>query len=254
VGNAHEGDVVVVTGAAGGIGNAYCAGFLAEGAKVALVDLSQDGLDRLEKSLTNGKKSFRSYVVDLTDFGAVADLFSQIEKDLGPPRVLVNNAGVGKIIPILDVTEADYDWLVDNNLKQSFAVAKEAARLMIGHSLRGSIVNIASTAGLRPITHLTTYSMAKAAVIFMSVCMAKEWGPTGINTNCVCPGFIDTAMNHSLWQTDQGKTVLANLPRGRLGMPDDLVKMVMFLASPGAQFINGAVIPIDDGLQHVFPF
>jgi NAD(P)-dependent dehydrogenase (short-subunit alcohol dehydrogenase family) len=250
----HDGDVVVVTGAGGAIGSAYAAGFLAAGASVALVDISDESLGRLEQSLEGPSERRRSYAVNLTDFGAVADMFARIEKELGPPRVLVNNAGVGKIIPILDVTEADHDWLVDNNLKQAFAVAKEAARLMIRHRLRGSIINIASTAGLRPIAHLTTYSMAKAAIIFMTACMAKEWGTEGINTNCLCPGFIDTPMNHALWETDQGKTVLANLPRGRLGTPEHLVRMVMFLASPGAQFINGAVIPVDDGLQHVFPF
>lgn len=254
MGSLHKGDVVVVTGAAGGFGAAYAAAFLAEGASVALVDVSEEGLATLEGNLDNSRGSFRSYVADLTDFAVVEDMFRKIDKDLGPTKILVNNAGVGKILRIFDTTEADYDWMVDNNLKQTFVCSKEAARRMIDHKLNGRIINMASLAGLRVITHLAAYSVAKAGIIHLTHCMAKEWGAEGINTNCICPGFFDTKMNHPLWQTDQGKMVLANLPRGRLGLPEDLVKLVMFLSSPEAHYINGAVIPVDDAIQHVFPF
>ena len=111
----------------------------------------------------------------------------------------------------------------------------------------GRIINIASTAGLRPLAQLAVYSMSKAAVVQMTRAMAHEWGRFGINTNAICPGYIDTEINHHHWKTEHGQKLVAMLPRKRVGQPQDLDSTLLMLCAPQSHFINGAVIAADDG-------
>jgi NAD(P)-dependent dehydrogenase (short-subunit alcohol dehydrogenase family) len=185
---------------------------------------------------------------------AIDTTFAAVERELGPIRVLVNNAGVSNMQSALDFSEADYDRLADVNQKGAFFCSLAAGRRMVEHGEGGRIVSIASAASVRVIDGNCPYGMTKAALMFMTGALAKEWGQHGINVNCICPGYIDTPMNDHIWKTDHGQEILSRLPRGRLGTPDDLAQMLVFLASEQAHFVNGAVISVDDGLQHVFPF
>jgi NAD(P)-dependent dehydrogenase (short-subunit alcohol dehydrogenase family) len=170
------------------------------------------------------------------------------EEQLGPVSILVNNAGISRQSRLEDVTEADYDRLMDTNLKGAFFTAQAAARQMMAHRLDGRIVNIASIAGLRALGELGTYSMSKAAMVQMTRAMAREWGRHGINTNAICPGYIATEISSDFIDTDSGRKLLASLPRRRLGEPRDLDGLLLLLcAGEPSRFINGAIITADDG-------
>jgi NAD(P)-dependent dehydrogenase (short-subunit alcohol dehydrogenase family) len=243
----------VVTGAAGGIGRAFVVKLLEAGASVAMVDIAEARLAELADSLPAGSKA-ETYVLDQTQVSAIDPVFEAIESDLGPIRVLVNNAGVSDMREALEFDEGAYDRLADVNQKGPFFCSLAAGRRMIANEDGGRIVSIASAASVRVIDGNTPYGMTKAAVMFMTQALAKEWGRHGINSNCICPGYIDTPMNEPIWKTDHGREILQRLPRGRLGTPEDLSQMLVFLASEQAHFVNGAVISVDDGLQHIFPF
>ena len=184
-------------------------------------------------------------VANVTSIHAAA---AQAEKKLGPIGILVNNAGISRQARLEDVTEHDYDAVMDTNLKGAFFMAQAAARQMIAHRLEGRIVNIASIAGLRPLGQLSTYSMSKAAVVQMTKSMAREWGRHGINTNAICPGYIATEISEDFLHTEGGKKLLASLPRRRMGEPRDLDGLLLLLcAGEPARFLNGAIVAADDG-------
>jgi NAD(P)-dependent dehydrogenase (short-subunit alcohol dehydrogenase family) len=243
----------IVTGAAGGIGRAFVSKLLEAGASVAMVDIAEERLRDLAASLPADHEA-QSYVLDQSDVSAIDAVFDAIERDLGRIRVLVNNAGVSNMQDALSFTEAEYDRLANVNQKGPFFCALAAGRRMIEHGDGGRIVNIASAAAVRVIDGNCPYGMTKAALMFMTQALAKEWGPHGVNSNCICPGYIDTPMNDHIWKTEHGQRILSLLPKGRLGTPEDLSQMMVFLASEQAHFVNGAVISVDDGLQHAFPF
>jgi NAD(P)-dependent dehydrogenase (short-subunit alcohol dehydrogenase family) len=156
---------------------------------------------------------------------------------------------------LVDVTEADYDFTFDTNTRGAFFVAQEVAKRMIARSkgeapgtfTGGRIVNVASMAGLKVLGQIGVYSMSKAAVIHMTKSMALEWGRYGINVNALCPGYIDTEINHHHWQTDAGQKLVQMLPRKRVGKAQDLDAVLMMLCSNESHFVNGAVIAADDG-------
>ncbi len=155
----------------------------------------------------------------------------------------------------MDVTEEDYDYVLDTNTKGAFFVAQEVGKRMLarargaapGTYTGGRIVNIASMAGLKVLPQIGVYCMSKAAVVHMTRAMAMEWGKFGINVNALCPGYIDTEINHHHWQTEQGQKLIAMLPRKRVGQPADLDAVLVMLCAKESHFINGAVIQADDG-------
>ena len=156
---------------------------------------------------------------------------------------------------LTEVSEDDYDYVFDTNTKGAFFVAQEVGKRMIARSkgaapgtfTGGRIVNIASTAGLKPLSRIGVYAMSKAAVVHMTRAMALEWGPHGINVNAICPGYIDTEINHHQWSTDRGRKLIEMLPRKRVGQVDYLDTVLMMLCANESHFVNGAVIQADDG-------
>ena len=177
------------------------------------------------------------------------------ETEVGAIDILVNNAGVGRTQRLTDVAEEDFDFVFDTNVKGAFFVAQEVGKRMLarargsapGTYLGGRIVNIASMAGLRVLPQIGVYCMSKAALVHMTKAMALEWGKFGINVNAICPGYIDTEINHHHWQTEQGRKLVQMLPRKRVGQAKDLDAVLVMLCSSESHFINGAVIAADDG-------
>ncbi len=153
------------------------------------------------------------------------------------------------------MSEEDFDFIFNANVKGAFFVAQEVGKRMLarakgavpGTYSGGRIINIASMAGLRVLPQIGVYCMSKAAVVQMTRAMALEWGRFGINVNAICPGYIDTEINHHHWETEQGKKLVQMLPRKRIGKPEDLDAMLVMLASGESHFVNGAVIAADDG-------
>jgi NAD(P)-dependent dehydrogenase (short-subunit alcohol dehydrogenase family) len=174
---------------------------------------------------------------------------------MGTIDILVNNSGVSTTQKLVDVSPEDYDYVMSTNTRGAFFVAQEVAKRMIARSrgaapgtfTGGRIVNVASMAGLKVLSQIGVYAMSKAAVIHMTRAMALEWGKFGINTNALCPGYIDTELNHAHWQTEAGQKLMNMTPRKRVGKPEDLNSALMMLCANESHFINGAVLSADDG-------
>ena len=198
-----------------------------------------------------------AYVVtlDVTDLNSIKAAVAHTETEMGGIDILVNNSGVSTTQKLVDVSEEDYDFIFNTNTKGAFFVAQEVGKRMLarakgaapGTFTGGRIVNIASMAGMRVLSQIGVYAMSKAAVIHMTRAMALEWGRYGINVNAMCPGYIDTEINHQHWQTEQGKRLIDMLPRKRVGKPQDLDAVLMMLCANESHFVNGAVIQADDG-------
>ena len=193
--------------------------------------------------------------LDVTDHDSIKAAVAHAETEMGSIDILVNNSGVSTTQRIQDVTPEDYDFIFNTNVKGAFFVAQEVGKRMLARSrgaapgsfTGGRIINIASMAGLKVLPQIGAYCMSKAAVVQMTRAMALEWGKFGINTNAICPGYIDTEINHHHWQTEQGQKLVNMLPRKRVGSPEDLDALLVMLASDQSHFINGAVIAADDG-------
>jgi hypothetical protein len=193
--------------------------------------------------------------LDVTDHDSIKSAVAHAETEVGSIDILVNNSGVSTTQRVQDVSPKDFDFVFDTNVKGSYFVAQEVGKRMIarargaapGTFTGGRIVNVASMLGLRPVPQLSVYSMSKAAIIHMTKALALEWGRFGINVNALCPGYIDTEINHHHWQTEQGQKLIQMLPRKRVGQPADLDAMIVMLCSDQSHFVNGAVLCADDG-------
>ncbi len=242
------GKVAFVTGASSGLGARFARVLAAAGARVALAARRQDRLADLACELRADGCEAITLKLDVGSVASIQAAMAEAEKNLGPIDILVNNAGISRQSRLEDVTEADYDDVMDTNLKGAFFAAQAAARQMIAHGREGRIVNISSVAGLRALGQLSTYSMSKAAMVQMTRSMAREWGRHGINTNVICPGYIATEFTGDFVDTEAGRRMVAALPRKRLGEPRDLDALLLLLCSgEPSRFINGAIIAADDG-------
>jgi NAD(P)-dependent dehydrogenase (short-subunit alcohol dehydrogenase family) len=250
-----SGRVALVTGASSGLGMQFAKTLAQAGAAVVLAGRRMERLKTLRAEIEAAGGDAHVVALDVTDHASIKAAVAHAETEMGTIDILVNNSGVGSTQKITDVTPKDYDFVMDTNTKGAFFVAQEVGKRMIGRAkgsapgtfTGGRIVNIASVAGLRTVGKLSVYCMSKAAVIHMTRAMAGEWGHYGINVNAICPGYIDTEINHDQWATEQGQKLVATLPRKRIGQPKDLDAVLMMLCANESHFVNGAVIQADDG-------
>ena len=250
-----SGRVALVTGASGGLGAQFAKTLAAAGAGVVLASRRMEKLKDLRAEIEAAGGDAHVVAMDVTDRHSIAAAVAHAETEMGSIDILVNNSGVSTTQRLQDVTEQDYDFIMNTNVRGAFFVAQEVGKRMLarakgaapGSFTGGRIVNIASMAGLKVLPQIGVYCMSKAAVIQMTKAMAVEWGKFGINVNAICPGYIDTEINHHHWQTEQGQKLIGMLPRKRVGQPQDLDALLMLLASDQSHFINGAVISADDG-------
>jgi NAD(P)-dependent dehydrogenase (short-subunit alcohol dehydrogenase family) len=244
----RAGDVALVTGASSGLGRRFALTLARDGARVAIAARRADRLDTLAAEIQDGGGIALPLALDVSDVGAVRAACAAIEDRLGPIAILVNNAGISRQARLEDVEESEYDAVMDTNLKGAFFTAQAAARQMIRHGVAGRIVNIASVAALRPLGQVGPYNMSKAGMVQMTRSMAREWARHGINTNAICPGYIETEIGADFLESDAGRRMVQSLPRRRLGQPEDLDALLLLLCSGAAsRFINGAIIAADDG-------
>ena len=241
-----DGRLVLVTGASSGLGTHFAQLLAGAGARVALAARRTDKLQSVVDAITQAGGQARAYSLDVTSAASVRECLDAIAA-WGVPDVVVNNAGVTVTRPLLEQTEEDFDHVLDTNLKGCWLVATEAARRMVAAGQGGAIVNVASILGERVAGGVAPYAISKAAVVQATKAMALEWGRYGINVNALCPGYIDTEINHHHWQTEQGQKLVSMLPRKRVGQPQDLDALIVMLASDQSHFINGSVIAADDG-------
>ena len=241
-----EGKVAIVTGAARGIGQAIALKMAAEGADLALCDLQQDWLaETAGKVAALGRKSL-SYAVNVGSGEAVTAVVGQIAKDFGKIDILVNNAGITKDGLVIRMSEADWDAVLDVNLKGTFLFSKTAARFMM-KARCGAIVNIASIVGLIGNAGQCNYSASKGGVVALTKSLAKELASRNIRANAVAPGFIHSKMTDVLSE-DVKKRMWEAIPLGRFGEPEDVANTVVFLASDAAAYVTGQVVNVCGGM------
>ena len=250
-----SGRVALVTGASSGLGAQFAQTLASAGAAVVLASRRTERLKSLRIDIEAQGGQAHVVSLDVTDALSIEAAVEQAETEVGPIDILINNSGVSATQRLLDVKEEDFDFIFNTNVKGAFFVAQEVGKRMLarakgsapGSYTGGRIINIASMAGLKVLPQIGVYCMSKSAVIQMTKAMAVEWGKYGINVNAICPGYIDTEINHHHWETDSGKKLVQMLPRKRIGHPQDLDALLVMLCSDQSHFINGAVIAADDG-------
>ena len=249
------GRVALVTGASSGLGEQFARTLAQAGACVVLAGRRVERLKTLRNEIEAHGGSAYIVAMDVTDIDAIKAAVAHAETETGALDILINNSGVSTTQKLTEVTQDDFDFVMDTNVRGAFFVAQEVGKRMLarargsapGTFTGGRIVNIASMAGLRPLGQIGVYAMSKAAVIHMTRAMALEWGRYGINVNAICPGYIDTEINHHHWQTEAGRKLIDMLPRKRIGRPQDLDTALLMLCAKESHFINGAVLQADDG-------
>lgn len=245
---ALTGKVAIVTGASRGIGRAIAVDLARMGADIGLgLRDIQHGTEVAEEIASLGRR-VASVAMDVTNLAACRDGIDQVVAELGGVDILVNNAGGGIDGRALDVTEDDFDSVWSLNTRSTFFISQHAAMYMarVGH---GSIVNVASQAGLVALPGEASYCIAKAAVIHMTKCLAVEWGELGIRVNAVAPTFIETdgtfpALSDEAFRADTVERIAA---LHRIGEPAEVAAAVSFLASPSASLITGHTLVVDGG-------
>jgi NAD(P)-dependent dehydrogenase (short-subunit alcohol dehydrogenase family) len=250
-----SGRVAFVTGASSGLGEQFARVLARAGAGVVLAARRIERLKTLRAEIEGDGGDAHVVGLDVSDPASIRAAVAHAETEMGAIDILVNNSGVGLTRKLTDVSPADYDDVMSVNTRGAFFVAQEVAKRMIARSkgeapgtyTGGRIVNVASMAGLRVFPQIGVYCMSKAAVVHMTRAMALEWGRFGINVNALCPGYIDTEINHHVWQTEAGQKMVQSMPRKRIGRPEDLDVALMMLCSNQSHFVNGAVISADDG-------
>lgn len=239
-----SGKVALVTGGSRGIGKAVASRLAGAGARVALVDVvDREQLEATAREIGGGAIAVRANVVDADDVGAAV---SQVEEQLGPIDVLVNNAGITRDGLLIRMTEEAWSAVLDVNLKGVFNMTKVVARGMMKRR-GGRMVNIASVVGITGNAGQANYSASKAGVIGFTKSVAKELAARNVLVNAVAPGFIDTDMTRAL--PEAARETLRNLiPLGRLGAAEDVANAVLFLSSDLASYMTGQVVVVDGGM------
>lgn len=251
--------VVLVTGACGGIGSRIALDFVRNGATVVATDINPDKLKELEKNLNQaGNGVCIPMVMDVTDNNSVEKAIESIATAHGPIDRLINCAGVSQMILAVDLTEKDWDFVMDVNAKGVFLCTQHVVRQMIKSQKQGKVVTIASIAGKLGSMWQSHYCASKAAVIGFTQGIALELAKHQININCVCPAYVKTEMQDRevLWEAGlRGwdplavrKNYIDMTPLGRLETPEDVSKLVLFLSSRGADFITGQAYNVTGGV------
>jgi NAD(P)-dependent dehydrogenase (short-subunit alcohol dehydrogenase family) len=244
------GRTALVTGAFSGLGLHFAGLLAAHGAKVALVgrrlELGTQAAEALGRALGR-PADVRAWAMDVTDAASVADGFARVAAGLGVPDIVVNNAGTVKRGPSLELSEADWQDVLDVNLSGVFRVAQAGAREMVRAGMPGSIINIASILGLRVRTQVLPYTTTKAAVVQMTKALALEWAEHGIRVNAIAPGYFETDINRDLLRSPVGQAILSRVPQKRAGQLAELDGPMLLLASDASSYMTGAVIPVDGG-------
>ena len=252
-----EGKRVLITGSASGIGRAITQSFAEAGASLALADVNLEGIQTVIKELGKTKGQIFGYELDVTKEDQVTRVVEKAIADLGGIDILVNDAGVSTMQYSWEITEKEWDHVMDVNAKGNWLVSKHVIPHLI-EKKQGKIVNVASMGGLMGAPLLAHYCASKFAVVGLTESIAKELAPYGINVNAVCPGYVNTSMQNRevIWEAhlrgiedpeEVRREYVKLTPMGRLSVPEDIVGLVLFLASEDARFITGTSVRVSGG-------
>ena len=241
-----ENQIAVVTGAGRGIGRAISLRFAAEGADVVCVSRTAENSEKVAGEIRAlGRKAW-AHAVDVGDSAMVAAVAEKVMTDCGKVNILVNNAGVTRDGLLLRMSDADWDTVLNTNLKGAFLVTKAFSRAMLKQR-SGRIINISSVLGLVGNAGQCNYAASKAGLIGFTQSVAKEFASRGITVNAIAPGFIETDMTADLKEPARTE-LLKVIPMRSLGQPEDIANAALFLASPAARYITGQVLTVDGGM------
>lgn len=241
------GAAALVTGASAGLGAHFARLLASNGAKVALAARRLDRLTALASEIEGQGGRALPVECDVTAPASVEAAVSAAETELGPVTILVNNSGIAIAKRVLETSEAEWDQVLDTNLKGAFLMAQTVARHLKALGRPGAIVNIASIVGLRSMGQLSSYAASKAGLLHLTRNLALELAPLGIRVNALAPGYVETDINRDFLASPAGQAIAKRIPAGRFGQPDDLDGALLLLASDAGRYINGAVIPVDGG-------
>jgi NAD(P)-dependent dehydrogenase (short-subunit alcohol dehydrogenase family) len=242
-----SGQCALVTGGATGLGLAIATAFGRAGARIALNDLSLERVDHATAELRQAGIDCRGYAADVRDGQAVRAMVERVTDDFGAPDAAVLNAGIYPNTPLLEITEAEWDRVLDTNLKGAFLTAQAAARAMIAAGKGGQLILLSSGAANAAFRGWAHYCASKAGVAMLARSLALELGERGIRANAILPGYIDVPEGGA--HLDEAYKTMAPTanPLGRAGSPDDIAQAALLLASPLAGFVNGALLSVDGG-------
>ena len=243
-----EGKTALVTGAARGIGKAIALKFASEGANVAFTDLviDENGKTTEDEIAAFGVKA-KSYASNAADFAQTEQVVNQVKEDFGSIDILVNNAGITKDGLMMRMTEAQWDAVINVNLKSAFNFIHACTPIMM-RQRSGSIINMSSVVGVHGNAGQCNYAASKAGLIALAKSIGQEIGSRGIRANAIAPGFIDTAMTQALPE-DIRKAWIQNIPLRRAGTVEDIANVATFLASDLSSYVTGQVIQVDGGMN-----
>lgn len=242
-----SGKVAVVTGASRGLGRGLAVAMAKAGATVAAAARSVPELESLAREIRDGGGTCEAFELDLRDTGSIKKCFAKIGERFGRIDILVNNAGMGNPIPAVDITEADWDWMMDLNLKGTFFCCQAAGRMMLPRGV-GRIVNISSQASVVAIPGEAVYCASKGGVNMLTKVLAAEWSGHGVTVNAVGPTFVYTpGTAERLDNPEFLAGTLSKIPRGRVATIDDVAGAVIYLASDAADMVTGTLLLVDGG-------
>ena len=238
-----HGKVALVTGASGGLGAHFAKVLATAGAEVVIGARRQEAIAEVAEAIRASGDACATVSLDVTDPGSIAALAPVLER----VDILVNNAGLVRNGGALDQSEADWDVVIDTNLKGMFLMSQAVGRAMRARGRGGSIINIASILGLRQAGGVLPYAVSKSGAIQLTKTMALELARFGIRVNALAPGYLATELNGDFWASDAGQAMLKRIPMRRLGDLEDLDGPLLLLASDMSAYMTGSVIEVDGG-------
>ena len=241
-----KGQVALVTGASRGIGQAIARELARQGAIVVGTATGEKGVAAIEATLSEVQGVGAGLILDVKDGAGILATVEAVKTRFGAITLLVNNAGVTRDMLAMRLRDEDWDEVLDTNLKSVFRLSRAVMRDMM-KARSGRIINIGSVVGTTGNVGQSNYAAAKAGLLGMTKSMARELGSRNVTVNCVAPGFIDTDMTRGL-EDSQHQALLAAIPLGRLGKPEDVAHAVAYLASPGAAYVTGATLHVNGGM------
>ncbi|GHC35853.1 SDR family NAD(P)-dependent oxidoreductase [Aidingimonas halophila] len=236
----------LVIGGSSGIGQTLAEGFQREGARVAIAARTTDKVSRVTERLRESDSSALGYTVDVTERQAIDRLATDVSRDMGTLDILVNCQGTTVIKPATEVSEAEFDQVLDTNLKSVYFTSTVLGGLMLDRG-QGAIINIASLAAHRGWPNACAYSISKHGILGLTRTLAAEWAEQGVRVNSISPGFFLTELNRDRMPAERKQAALTRTPYNRFGEVDELVGAALFLASEESGFVTGTDISVDGG-------
>lgn len=241
-----QGKTAIVTGANTGIGQAIATAMARAGATV--VGVGRSSMDETQAQITEAGARFHAVNADLSTLEPIETIMHAAEEAGGRVDILVNNAGIIRRADAIEFTEADWDDVMNVNLKATFFMSQAAARRMLKDGKGGTIINIASLLSFQGGIRVPSYTASKSGLAGLTRLLANEWAAKGINVNAIAPGYVETNNTEALRQDQKRSSeILSRIPAGRWGRPEDIGGAAVFLASQAANYIHGVILPVDGG-------